>query len=352
MKKFLTIFVFIFTFIKPISAEESIKVAAFMPLSGSYAANGYYTQAGVNLAIKNLRETGINLKVTFEDVCLANQAISSLKSKLADSNFKGVVANYCVLSLAAMKNILEKYKLTTFHNSIVPENLIDNKVTFTTFPTADEESRVIADYAVNKLGAKTAAVLYLSSQWGIGYRDSFKKYFEDLGGKVVIEEEQGIGASDFRPELTRIKNANVDIIFPVHAGAELVLALKQINSLGIKSNLITASEAYDDSIINGAKNHANGLTFFIPKLNTNNQYVKEISTEYIKNKKSLRPLTSHAYVSTIIFAKAYFTCKDDQKCLSSYIKEAINNVRGGESWDPTKFQRVEIRNQEFIKIVN
>ena len=84
--------------------------------------------------------------------------------------------------------------------------------------------------------------------------------------KSSLEKNKPPPSTDFRPELSRIKHINVDSIFLIHAGADLVLALKQIKSLGINTHLLTTSESFDDTVIREAKDTANGLTFFIPKV--------------------------------------------------------------------------------------
>ncbi|MEZ4754983.1 MAG: ABC transporter substrate-binding protein [Bdellovibrionota bacterium] len=332
-------------------AEERIKTAAFLPLSGPWSPNGYYTQEGIELALTSLKKDGIHLDVKFEDVCFAKDAVTSLKSLTLDSSIEGIVANYCVLSLAAIKSIVEREKIITFQNSIAPGNLIDNeKLIYSTFPTADEESKVIAEHAYNTLGARRVAILQLMTQWGIGFANKFTKHFENLGGKVVFDEQQATPVNDFRPELSRIKNTNIDTIFLAHVGADLVLALKQIASLGIKAKLVATSEVYDDHIIKEGRSYANGLSFFIPKLNPENEYVKRLMTEYPKDKlASLRPLTSHAYLSTLTFGKGRTKCGKDKGCLSSFLKNEMIDIRGGGSWDSSKFQKVEIKNQEFVK---
>ena len=75
-------------------SEERIKTAAFMPLSGSWSPNGYYTKEGIELAQASLKKEGINLDVKFEDVCLANDVVTALKSLALNSSIEGIVANY------------------------------------------------------------------------------------------------------------------------------------------------------------------------------------------------------------------------------------------------------------------
>jgi len=91
--------------------------------------------------------------------------------------------------------------------------------------------------AFNKYNTRKLAILNVQNEYGVSYKEVFKKSYVELGGKVIIDESYQSGSSDFRTQLTKIKNSGVDGIYLVAQGAENGYALKQMKELGIKAKI-------------------------------------------------------------------------------------------------------------------
>ncbi|MBI5443532.1 MAG: ABC transporter substrate-binding protein [Deltaproteobacteria bacterium] len=98
---------------------------------------------------------------------------------------------------------------------------------------------VLAKFALQKLKAKKAAVLYdVASDYNKGIAEVFKQAYEKNGGKVVAFETYTTNDKDFSAQLTKIKNANPDIIFLPNYYSEVPLQVQQAHRLGIKQPFI------------------------------------------------------------------------------------------------------------------
>jgi len=97
----------------------------------------------------------------------------------------------------------------------------------------------MADYAANKLGAKTAAILYESgSDYSEGLKDAFAAKAEALGMKVVATEAFATGDKDFNTQMTKIAGQNPDVVFmPIYYG-EAGLAITQGREKGLKATVL------------------------------------------------------------------------------------------------------------------
>lgn len=97
----------------------------------------------------------------------------------------------------------------------------------------------MADYAVNKLDAKTAAILYQSgSDYSEGLKDAFVAKAEALGMQVVATEAFAEGDKDFNAQMTNIAGANPDVVFmPIYYG-EAGLAITQGRQAGLKATIL------------------------------------------------------------------------------------------------------------------
>ena len=78
----------------------------------------------------------------------------------------------------------------------------------------------MADYAVNVLGAKTAAVFYeTGSDYSEGLMNAFVEKAEALGLEVVASEAFATGDKDFKAQMTNIASKNPDVVFcPIYYG--------------------------------------------------------------------------------------------------------------------------------------
>jgi len=101
------------------------------------------------------------------------------------------------------------------------------------------QGTVAAQFAYDKLEARTAAILY---DVGSDYSSWLSKYFEeafaDMGGQVVGKEAFRTGELDFRAMLGKIKEKTPDVLFIPTAQKEAALAAKQSRDLGIDAVLM------------------------------------------------------------------------------------------------------------------
>lgn len=96
------------------------------------------------------------------------------------------------------------------------------------------QGAVAAGYAYDVLGARKAAVLYdVADDYSQGLREFFNENFKAKGGQIVADESFKFGDVDFRPQLSKIKASNPDIIFMPYFFKEVALSANQARELGI-----------------------------------------------------------------------------------------------------------------------
>ena len=97
----------------------------------------------------------------------------------------------------------------------------------------------MADYAVNVLGAKTAAVFYeTGSDYSEGLMNAFVEKAEQIGLEVVASEAFATGDKDFKAQMTNIASKNPDVVFcPIYYG-EAGLAISAARQAGCTSKFM------------------------------------------------------------------------------------------------------------------
>ena len=111
------------------------------------------------------------------------------------------------------------------------------------------QAKLMAQFAVNELGAKTAAMIWQNEDvYSIGFVEAFDANFQELGGSIVASETYESGDTMFDTQLSVIKTANPDVLFLASFPPENPLIMKQARDMGIESTFI-GSDGMDDSLM-------------------------------------------------------------------------------------------------------
>lgn len=126
----------------------------------------------------------------------------------------------------------------------------------------DFQGVVTAKFSMDKLGARTAAVLYdVASEYNKGIAEIYKKTFEAAGGKVVAFESYTTGDKDFSSQLTKIKDANPDVLFLPNYYSEVPLQVQQARKLGYQGKIVGSDSWGSPEIIKLGGADMEGLFF-------------------------------------------------------------------------------------------
>lgn len=134
------------------------------------------------------------------------------------------------------------------------------------------QAKLMAQFAVNELGAKTAAMIWQNEDvYSIGFVEAFKANFLELTlkktaseadlqttiadlvqqaeeGGIVAEEVYEKGDTTFEAQLMAIKDAAPDVLFLASFPPENPLIMKQARDMGIESVFI-GSDGMDDPLM-------------------------------------------------------------------------------------------------------
>ena len=101
------------------------------------------------------------------------------------------------------------------------------------------QGQKMADYAVEKLGAKTAAIFYeTGSDYSEGLKNAFVVEAERMGLEIVDSEAFATGDKDFKAQMTNIASKNPDVVFcPIYYG-EAGLAVQAARQAGCTSTFL------------------------------------------------------------------------------------------------------------------
>ncbi len=112
------------------------------------------------------------------------------------------------------------------------------------------QGTVMASYAVNELGAKTAAVIQdVTQDYSVGLSKFFIDAFRLLTGgdpnSIVEVSAYNTGDQDFTAQLTNVKNKNPDIVFAPGNYGESALLIRQARDLGIDVPFLGGGDTWE-----------------------------------------------------------------------------------------------------------
>ena len=116
--------------------------------------------------------------------------------------------------------------------------------------TDDFQGKAVAAFAMQDLGAQTAAILtHQDDVYSEGLSQTFIDNFTINGGRVVADEFYAAGDTDFTAQLTVIAEATPDIIFSTGFLPEVPLVVQQARGeIGITATFI-GGDAWDNAAL-------------------------------------------------------------------------------------------------------
>jgi len=228
-------------------APQALKIAILAPLSGDVATFGISTRDGALLAIDEWNAKGGVLGRKIETVvedsqCEAEPAASAANKVINQDRVKFIIGEVCSKASIPVSEIATANKVVQISpTSTNPKVTVDeaDKAKPTVFRACfidPFQGTVAAKFALDKLGAKTAAVfLDQGNDYVRGLADFFRDAFEAGGGKVVVWQTYTAGDKDFSAILTKVKDANPDVLFLPDYYSTVNLIAAQANQMGIKA---------------------------------------------------------------------------------------------------------------------
>lgn len=219
---------------------DVIKIGVFEPMTGVNAAGGEQTVEGIELANEKVSEV---LGKKIELVVVDNksdkvEAANAASSLIEQHKVAAIIGSYgSSLSMAAGDIVKNEQVPAVGCSPTNPLVTLDNDFYFRVCFIDPFQGTVMANYAYNDIGAKTAAIIQdVQQDYSVGLSKYFVDAFTELTGSddsIVSTLSYNTGDQDFTAQLTSIKSLNPDVIFAPGNYGESALLIKQARDLGM-----------------------------------------------------------------------------------------------------------------------
>ncbi len=228
-----------------IPTNDPVRLATLLATSGEAAVLGNDSLGGVEIAIdeRDGELLGHQIELTNADSgCLAEQAVNAVETLTAVSNLVGIIGPTCSTAAAASIPILTETVSVMISPSSTAANLTTTGGVWQPgfFRTAHNElwqGATAARFAVDSLGASTAAIIYDARVYPfVGIPSRFAAAFEEQGGSIIMQQAVIPGQTTFTEQLSALENMVPDVLY---------LALLEPEARLLLSNLAN-NDAIDD----------------------------------------------------------------------------------------------------------
>ncbi len=244
--KVLVPFVLLVALVLPAAAQNTIKIGMLVPLTGSAAADGTSALNSAKIALEQVNAAGgvLGKKVEliyYDDQADAKQAVALAQKLIDQDKIAGFVAASYSLPSRAVAPLFQDAQIPLIAAyAIHPDVTKAGDFCFRNSFLGFVEGRAAAYTAQKLLGAKTVALLSSDNDFGRTLVTGFKEYVSKYGSglKIVSELTYPMSETDYKAYLTKIKEANPDVIFASGYYFQTGPMLRQARELGIKAKVL------------------------------------------------------------------------------------------------------------------
>jgi len=217
-----------------------VRIGVYEPMTGAMAAGGQMTYEGIELAHQQRPEVlGLPVRLILvdnrSDKVEAATAVTRLVQK---DKVHAIIGSYGSALAMSGGPVAQAAKVPVMGCSPTnPLVTLGNDYYFRACFIDPFQGRVMAQFAFDKLGAKTAAIIQdVAQDYSVGLANFFREAFIELTGDpkaIVGFTSYQTGDRDFTAQLTYVATAKPDVVFAPGYYADAAVLVTQARSLGL-----------------------------------------------------------------------------------------------------------------------
>ncbi len=227
------------------AASGPIKLGVIAPLTGGGTSYGLGIKQGAQMAVDEINQAGgVNGRkidmVTEDDASDPAQSVTAM-TRLVDSDKADViVGGWGSSQVLAHQPVAEKAGVPYIIVGATSPKITNENVkwSFRVIQTDAIQAVEIANAALDNLKASRIAVIFDSNDYGTGNRDVFAQRLKERNVQPVAVESYQTNDKDWTAQLTKIRDANPDVLAVFGTIPAAPAIMTQARQLGIKARFI------------------------------------------------------------------------------------------------------------------
>ena len=316
---------------------DTIRFGVSAELSGKAALSGANAKRSLDLAVKDINAEGGILGKQVEVVYNDNQstnpgAVNALNKTLSSDNVFAVIGPIRSTQILAMNETIQSKQVPMFIGGTNKTLTEEGKGLLFRFRPSDAlTGAAMVAFAQEKFAPKKVAILHDSDAFGTGGAAVVEEAAAAAGMEVVQKSSYTTGDKDFTAQLSAIKSADPDVVFPYATNSEdLVIFARQIQELGIDAEIVGSPSVTSQVTFDLGQQFVQGWFAVVDFLLNATPANKEWATEYEKAYGSKPDLFGAWQHDAMFFAKEALEASGcDRKAYLEALREVeIEGVQG------------------------
>ena len=225
--------------------EEDILIATAGPMTGTYAVFGSQMKVGAEKAVADINAAGgllgrrLRLEVG-DDACDPKRA-TAVARQFASQRVVFVAGHFCSGSSIPASHIYAEHGIPQISPASTNPRFTDERAGPNVFRVAGRDDRqglVAGKYIAEKFKDKVVAVLHDKTAFGKSLADETKKSMNAAGKEEALYEAITAGEKDYTAVVSKLKQANVDLVYVGGYHPEAGLIVRQMRAQGMKAILM------------------------------------------------------------------------------------------------------------------
>ena len=221
-------------------------------------------QKGIELAVAEINAKhgilGRRIELTTLDSQSSASTAKLLAQRAVDMNAYAIIGPIFSGSILASMAITREHRIPNFTGAAASKvTQVGNPYVFRSSLSQDASAPRVVAYMKDAMCARTVSVVWAHNDFGKGGRDVLLREAQARGMEVVADLPSEQGQTDFVAEITRLRAARADVLFPYLNEEESARFIRQLREQGYAGEIVGESTSVSQKVIELAGTAANGV---------------------------------------------------------------------------------------------
>ncbi|HKG82240.1 MAG TPA: branched-chain amino acid ABC transporter substrate-binding protein [Beijerinckiaceae bacterium] len=325
------------------AANAQIKIGVAGPITGPNAAFGAQLKNGTEQAVEDINAAGgvLGQKLALsvgDDVSDPKQGVS-VANKFAAEGIKWVVGHFNSGVSIPSSDVYKESGIIQVTPASTNPRFTDRPDMWNVFRTCgrdDQQGEVAGTYLAKNFKGKKVAVVHDKTPYGKGLADETQKTMNKQGLKEVMYEGVNTGEKDYSALVSKLKQANVDVVYFGGLHTEAGLIIRQMRDQGLNAPMMSGDGIVSSEFVSIAGPGAEGTLMTFSPDPRKNPNAKAAVEKFRKKNFEPEAYTLYSYAAVEVYKQAAEAVKStDPKKMAEYMRsgKSFKTVIGDLSFD-------------------
>jgi ABC-type branched-subunit amino acid transport system substrate-binding protein len=251
---------------EPGVSKDTIKLGSYLPLQSGLAAGATQMKEGTEAYFKWVNDNGgVNGRkidwIVENDSYNPQQTVAVVKKLVDRDDVFAIVSTLGTVTNLAVLPFLHQRGVPVINpaGGHINLNKPKDKNVFGILPLSSEIGESMADYALNKLGAKKIAIFFQNDQFGKDQRDGAVEYLKKKNMAPAAEASYVPADVDISAQVIALRQAQPDAVLLAVIPKHGSLFMKEAQKLGWKPKVVGHNTMADPVVIDLAGDALEGI---------------------------------------------------------------------------------------------